>query len=180
MDLSEIFVTKMCHDLAGSIGVLDNTTELLKMDSSFVGEGVDLLKQSTATLVARLRFYRALLGVGSSISLDIALKYLDTLPMTISLTGQVQTKEHLIFVLLGSEILVRGGRIEIIENGFVCNGQGIIFNEDKKKALFEEMQNPKPQYASILWLKDWMKKNNFKIEIFQNEEALSMRFLSAN
>ena len=70
MNLSEVFVTKMCHDLAGSIGVLDNTTELLKMDASFVEEGVDLLKQSTGVLVARLRLYRALVGVDSSITLD--------------------------------------------------------------------------------------------------------------
>ncbi|MBQ8251264.1 MAG: hypothetical protein IJY92_05075 [Alphaproteobacteria bacterium] len=178
MNLNEIFVTKMCHDLAGSIGVLDNTTELLKMDSSFVEEGTDLLKQSTGVLVARLRLYRALLGLNSPITLDIALKYLDTLPMPISLMGQVQKKEHLIFVLMASEILVRGGSVELGENNFVCSGKSLFLDETKKKILLENEQNEKPQYAVVLWLQDWMKKNNLKVEIFQNEEALSMRFLS--
>ena len=180
MDLSEVFVTKMCHDLAGSIGVLDNTTELLKMDASFVEEGVDLLKQSTGVLVARLRLYRALLGVDSLITLDIALKYLDTLPMPISLVGQVQKKEHLIFVLMASEILIRGGSIELTENGFVCTGKGLFLEDKKKQILLGDEQVEKPQYAVVLWLKNWMQKSNLKVEIFQNEEALSMRFLSAN
>ena len=180
MILNEIFVTKMCHDLAGTIGVLDNTTELLKMDTSFIKEGTDLLKQSTSVLVARLRMYRSLLGLNSSITLDTALKYLDTLPMPISLIGQVQKKEHLIFVLLASEILIRGGHIELTENGFVCTGKGLFLEETKKEILLENKQNEKPQYAVVLWLKDWMEKNNLKVEIFQNEEALSMRFLSAD
>ncbi len=177
MNLNELFVTKMCHDLAGNIGVLDNTTELLKLDSSFADEGVALLKQSTTALVARLRFYRALLGVEAVINVEVALKYLDTLPMSITLLGQVKKKEHLVFVLFASEVLVRGGTIDINENGFVCTGKGLFLDSVKKKILTEDFLEEKPQYAVSLWLYDWMKKNDLKAEIFQNEEALSLRFL---
>ena len=177
MNLSEIFVTKMCHDLAGNIGVLDNTTELLRMDSSFIDEGVSLLKQSTATLVARLRFYRALLGVETAINADLAIKYLDTLPMPITLTGQIKAREHLVFVLFATEVLIRGGIVDINENGFVCTGKGFFLDAVKKKILTEGCLEEKPQYAVTLWLFDWMTKNDLKAEIFQNEETLSIRFL---
>ena len=176
--LNEIFVTKMCHDLAGTIGTLSNTTELLEMDDSFVETGIGLLKQSTGVLVARLKFFRALLGLETEISADVARGYLETLPMTISLEGIVNSREHLVYVLLASEILIRGGILQITEQGFVCTGKTVLLDEVKRKIILENADVQKPQYMAALWLREWMKQNHLKAEIFQNEEALSFRFLT--
>ncbi len=175
--LDKIFVTKMCHDLAGTIGTLNNTTELLAIDTSFVNDGIGLLKQSTSVLVARLKFFRALLGLDMEINADIAKSYLETLPMIISVEGIINKREHLAFVLLASEILIRGGHLQIGETGFVCTGKTLLLDEVKKRILLDGLFEAKPQYAAALWLSDWMNKNNTKAEIFQNEEALSVRFL---
>lgn len=180
MNADEIFVTKMCHDLAGTIGSLNNTTELLSIDSSFVEEGIPLLKQSTKMLVAKLKFFRALLGSETIITPDIAKDYLDVLPMSITLEGIASSKLQLAFVLFVSEILIRGGTLQLNEDGFTCSGVSILLDETKKNVLLKKEEILKPQYMSVLWLVQWMKKEKMRAEIFQNEEALSIHFLSEN
>ena len=62
MTLTEAIVVKMSHDLAGGIGAMASTTELMEIDPTFVGEAGPMLKQNSLMLMARLRFYRALFG----------------------------------------------------------------------------------------------------------------------
>lgn len=177
MTLNELFVTKMCHDLAGSIGTLNNTTELLDMDASFVKESTALLKQSTAVLVARLKFFRALLGLETPIDIEIAQDYLKTLSMPIIIEGKVETRLHLILALLASEILIRGGRVLIEERGMTCTGKGLLLNTEKRKMLQDGTLDFKPQYAAVLWVRVFMKEHHQKIEIFENEEALTIQLV---
>lgn len=177
MTLNEILVTKMCHDLAGSIGTLSNTTELLDVDPSFVKEGTALLKQSTAVLVSRLKFFRALLGLETDIYPELARGYLQTLPMPVIVTGKVCSRLHLVFVLLASEILIRGGSVEIGDEGIICNGKAFQLDQEKRAVLTGEKLDFKPQYASILWLRVWMKEHHLKVDIFQNEETLTIQLI---
>lgn len=178
MTLNEIFVTKMCHDLAGSIGTLNNTTELLEIDPSFISEGTALLRQSTAALVARLKFFRALLGLETDIYPELAEIYLQTLPMSITVSGTINKRCHLVFVLLASEILIRGGSVVIGDEGIICSGKAFQLDTEKKAILTGEKIDFKPQYASILWLRVWMKENSLRADIFQNEETLTIQFIS--
>ncbi len=178
MTLNEIFVTKMCHDLAGSIGTLNNTTELLEMDSSFVKEGASLLRQTTGVLVARLKFFRALLGLETEIYPEIAQGYLNTLPMSVLIEGSICSRLHLVLTLLGSEILIRGGTLQVDNDGLICNGKSFLLDEEKKAVLLGEKTEFKPQYASVLWLRVWMKEHNLKALLFQNEDVFSIRLVS--
>ena len=176
MSLNEIFITKMCHDLAGAIGTISNTTELLELDKSFFDDAKGLLKQSTATLISRLKLYRAILGTQTEVTPDIALSYLQTVSNNISLEGIVSSKEHLVFVMLGAEILIKGGVLQITDEGFICSGPTPFFDEQKKNIILEKKQETLPQYATSIWISNWLKKNNMKAEIFQNNDVLSFRF----
>lgn len=179
MTLNEIFVTKMCHDLAGSIGTLNNTTELLDMDPSFAKDATALLKQSASVLVARLKFFRVLLGLETEITSDIAQNYLATLPMNITVEGAVSSRLHLVFIMLAGEILIRGGMVQLTNNSLICSGTGARLDPIKKAILLEEKAEFAPQYASVLWLRVWMKENNMRAEIFQNEDTLTIQFIKA-
>lgn len=177
MGVNEIFITKMCHDLAGTIGSLNNTAELLSIDKSFVDDGVPLLMQSTKALVSKLKFFRALLGSEMAVAPEIAKDYLDALPMSITLQGIASSRIQLAFVLFGSEILIRGGSIQLNENGFTCCGKSILCDVVKKDILLKKEEILKPQYMSSLWILEWMKQEKMRVEFFENEEALSVRFL---
>ena len=62
MNLTEAIVVKISHDLAGGIGAMASTTELMEIDPTFVNEAGSMLRQNSLMLMARLRFYRALFG----------------------------------------------------------------------------------------------------------------------
>ena len=47
MNLTEAIVVKMSHDLAGGIGAMASTTELMEIDPSFTGEAASMLKQNS-------------------------------------------------------------------------------------------------------------------------------------
>ena len=105
MKLDEIYVTKMSHDLAGTIGTLGNTVELFEIDASFVKEGTALLKETTRVLTARLKFFRALLGLETEINTEIGTNYLKTMTPLFSINGVICQRLHLAFLMLASEIL---------------------------------------------------------------------------
>ena len=47
MTLEEAIISKISHDLAGGIGALMNTVDLMKIDDTFITEGMDLLHNSS-------------------------------------------------------------------------------------------------------------------------------------
>ena len=79
MTLLEAIVVKISHDLAGGIGAMASTTELMEIDPTFVSEAGGMLKQNSLMLMARLRFYRALFGAETKeINATIVSDYLKT------------------------------------------------------------------------------------------------------
>lgn len=177
MNLNELFVTKMCHDLAGSAGALDNMADLILMDDGFAQDGAALLKETTLTLIARLKFYRALLGLETQIDPELADNYLKTLSSKILLEGVVSKKVHLIFVLLASEILINGGAVQISDEGFVCMGDINISDEKKNILLNREIKPSKPAVV-WMWLARWMIENKLNADIYHSNDVFSLRFLS--
>lgn len=67
-DLAMLLCTRLCHDLAGSVGAVSAGVELLgdDADAAFLGEAVALLRHSADASSARLKFLRATLGGGQS------------------------------------------------------------------------------------------------------------------
>lgn len=58
----ELLCSRLCHDLVGPIGAVNNGVELLDEGGDSGGEALDLIADSAQTAAARLRLYRLALG----------------------------------------------------------------------------------------------------------------------
>jgi histidine phosphotransferase ChpT len=64
IDLAQGLLAKLCHDLSGVLGAVDNSIDFLKMDNDNTrGKALDLLHLSAAQSIARLQFYRKAYGL---------------------------------------------------------------------------------------------------------------------
>lgn len=177
MTINEVFVTKMSHDLAGVIGTLGNTAELAEIDASFVEEGIALLKESAAVLNARLKFFRALLGLNQPIEADMAERYLKTHTPSFQLNGFIPERLSLAWILLATECLLRGGVITISPNACRLSGETVLLDEVKEKILTGAEQILNPQYMAALWIQNQAAKNNQHIEIQKGEKEIIFRLV---
>ncbi len=171
--LTEILMTRCCHDLAGATGALGNTIQLMEMDASFAAEGLDFLKKATQTLTARLQFFRALAGLNGKVTPDVAPAYLQTLSMPIRLDGVPQTQIELAFVFLGSEILIKGGSITVQAGQVTVSGARLLFPDDKRQLLLATTEPVDSDYipanAAVLWLRHLIKGQPIGALLSDNE-----------
>lgn len=68
VEFSELLVTKLCHDLAGAIGAVDNGVEFLREISTskeINKKAIDLLTSSSNEAVSKLKFFRYIYGMTS-------------------------------------------------------------------------------------------------------------------
>ncbi len=177
MSLYEVYVTRMSHDLAGTIGTLGNTVELFEIDSSFVKEGTSLLKESSRILATRLKFFRALLGLETEITNTIGENYLKTMVPLFTINGTVSSRLHLAFLLLASEILVRGGIITLSPDSMKCSGDKILCDSDKIDILSGKQTILKPQYMAVLWIRDYLNQNGQNIDITMDDNVIIFRII---
>lgn len=68
LDFSEMLLTKLCHDLAGALGAVDNGIEFLDMneDPALNDKAMELVRNNSNEAVIKLKFYRFLYGVTKS------------------------------------------------------------------------------------------------------------------
>ncbi len=177
MSLNEVYVTRMSHDLAGTIGTLGNTVELFEIDSSFVKEGTSLLKESGRILASRLKFFRALLGLETEITNVIGDNYLKTMVPLFTINGTVSTRLHLAFLLLASEILVRGGIVTLLPDGMKCSGDKILCDSEKQDILKDGEMIMKPQYMAALWIRDYLNQAGKNMEIISEDNSIIFRII---
>ncbi len=130
--LAELLCTRLCHDLTGPIGAVNNGAEFLKEEGfDLQSQAVDLIVSSAFSAVSRLQFYRMAYGnvkghgeanlaekkkiaedyfVGSKIILDWPETHTDAASISISIK-----MSRLIYNLLiiASGVLIRGGDIAV-------------------------------------------------------------------
>ena len=61
--LSQLLVTKLCHDVANPIGAINNGMELLEEDDSMREAAMELIGSSAQQAGARIQFYRYIFGM---------------------------------------------------------------------------------------------------------------------
>lgn len=67
LKLSELLAVKLCHDLAGPIGAVNNGTELLReANDNIFEQSLDLVDASAKDAISRLLYYRQAYGTAPS------------------------------------------------------------------------------------------------------------------
>ena len=136
MNFSEALTVKISHDLAGGIGALSSTADLMELDPSFASEAPAMLKKNTQMLMARLKFYRALFGADTkSIDSSLVFDFLNTFGMPITFSGKIITRLELSFVALGIQIVAGGGDILYSNNTLILKSNNLIIKENIKNIL---------------------------------------------
>lgn len=160
MNLSELILTRVSHDLSGIAGALYNTAELLELDPSFAEEAGPLLKTSTGFLLARLRLFRVLFGIDTAtVETALATNYLKTLSAPLTLTGDVTNRIALGAVLIVAEMLIRGGTIHVEKNKVVGTGT-IAADENVIAVLLGKTQEITPRSAPAAWILSLVQEKN--------------------
>jgi histidine phosphotransferase ChpT len=127
-DLVALICSRLCHDLAGSIGAVNNGIELLaeEADAAMRDEATGLIAQSGADAARRLAFFRLALGAAGNLDEPMALTefvrvardYFAGGKVAASLPGEAVGilpkplgKALLLLLSLAAQALVRGGTL---------------------------------------------------------------------
>ena len=166
MNLTEAIVVKMSHDLAGGIGAMASTTELMEIDPTFVAEAGGMLKKNSLMLMARLRFYRALFGAETKeINANIVADYLKTWGQKITFEGVVENRLQLSLVAVGIILLVQGGTITLTGNQLSLKGKEITARPDFLSALEGKDAPITPETIEAHWLLTQLSEQEKKLKL---------------
>ena len=135
--VAQLVVSRICHDLAGSLSAVNAGVELIKDDGGLLdGEAMSLVDASAGQSVRKLSFFRVLFGSGGGsdgvVSLsalrDLCQNYIEgskvsldwsdevSLVTTATTDGNIEIttgKVLLGLVLMGVESLPRGGSVSV-------------------------------------------------------------------
>ncbi len=177
MIFSECLMVKVSHDLAGGIGALSSTVDLMKFDSTFVNEAPEMLKKNTDMLLGRLKFYRALFGAETkSISESIILDYLKTLGPKITFFGQISNRLELSLVALGIQIAAAGGDILYSNNTLTILSNDLILKDNIIKILSGKL--PKESEIETLeaeWLMKQLIDQKLTLKVDQEDKKIELK-----
>ena len=153
MTLTEAIIGRMSHDLAGGVGAIASTAELMAIDPTFVEEAGHMLKQNSLMLMARLRFYRALFGAETKeINASILTEYLHTWGQKITFEGNPDNRLQLALVAVGIILLAQGGALVLKGNLITLRGPEITARPEFLALLNGEEVSPTPEIVEAAWL----------------------------
>lgn len=170
MKLREYLMTFFVHELASPLTALANTLVLCQEDNSFFEEGKGILKESSNTLLIRLKFFRALWGIDNHFASTIGDEFLKTYRHDFEVKGEVLSKIHLGCILLALRILPFAGSIEFFEKRVVFKGKEIR-NYERLNTIFNESTLDITQdIAVLISLKQQLEKENKRIKVTSLEK----------
>lgn len=127
--LAALLSSRICHDLVGPIGALDNGVAYIggSVDQDTRDHAVRIIADSVRDASARLQFYRAAFGAGGALGDGVRLSELKTLTENLLRGGRVQLDWEpgeqeisrgamrliLNLVLIGAETMPRGGVLHV-------------------------------------------------------------------
>lgn len=132
LKMAELLCTRLCHDLTGPIGAVNNGAEFLSEDGfGMQGQAVELIITSAAQAVTRLQFYRMAYGkindqgeaslsdtkhiteeffAGSKIAIDWPDSQTDAAEVSVS---RKKARLLLNMIVIASGALIRGGTLSV-------------------------------------------------------------------
>lgn len=157
LEIAEFLMARLCHDMAGPVGAINNGVELLKdPNPEFHQESVDLIEISAKEAVARLLYFRQAYGnsknqAGISMTTikDLVKNFYETKPISfdwpeahgdadpIQILSADIVKILLNSIIIVSNSLIHGGKITIrIKNQ--KNSQAIKVRGEGKSIKLQE------------------------------------------
>lgn len=152
-DLVALICSRLCHDLAGSIGAVNNGVELLaeETDAAMREEAIGLIAQSASDAARRLSFFRLALGASGSMNEPmayaefsrVAKAYFDggklslLLPATTDPLPKPLGKALLLALSLAAQALPRGGSLSLGRDGaaWLIRAEGTTLRWQEHMAL---------------------------------------------
>lgn len=179
MNFSECLMVKISHDLAGGIGALSSTVDLMKIDPTFINEAPDMLKKNTDMLLARLKFYRALFGAETkSISESIVLDYLNTLGAKITFSGKISTRLELSMVAVAIQMAAAGGDILYSNNTLIVSSNNLILKDNITKILSGKIpQESETETLEAEWLIKQLMDQKHSLKMIQKDKKVEIKII---
>ena len=191
--ISELILTRMCHDVAGIAGTVANAVELLEDgDMDFLEDITTNLKTSSAVMNARIKFFRLAFGLSNAKLEDMAFifkaatDYLSTIGgrnhqiiFQMSAIPQELAKAALSGIMIAADTLIKGGEIaiEYRNNTLYINTQTSTPAKDKIMAITGCIDGSAPQinaqFAPIFYLKELLKNSDYTL-VVEEGESLSL------
>jgi len=203
LKLTALMSSKLCHDIIGPVGAVNNGIELLQDESNadMRDQAVALISQSAGEAAARLQFYRLAFGLASGMGADVSLRDARTLCRTHMSYGKVELdwpddaggaenmskdgiKVLCNLATISASALPRGGKLTISGNvsenrwdfEFHASGPRAGLREDVMKTLLEGYDEDQltAQNVGAQYLMAICANNNFDISISKMEEDITV------
>jgi histidine phosphotransferase ChpT len=149
--LASLLASRLCHDLVGPLGAVDNGLELMAENGELAGEAMALAQRSARRATGRLQLFRFAFGTaggeehfGPGEARGLAMECLHSGAVVIDWPAAMElppgaARLLLNLLLLGSECLPRGGRLAVERTqagvAVVCEGTQIRLLPEVKAAV---------------------------------------------
>ena len=188
--LTELICTRINHDIIGNVGAVANAVELLdEGDMDFIDDINKILKTSSFTMSARLKFFRLAFGMGNTTMAsvddlrDVIKDYLKTIGnanygivLELDIENLEFYKAAMLLAMIGADLFIKGGKILIVQRDdnieMVCSSESSINNEksDGVKAIVNGVDIEKAaKYAPVYYLQEILINLNYVIAIREKE-----------
>lgn len=197
LDLVALICSRLCHDLAGSIGAVNNGVELLaeETDPGMREEAIGLIAQSANDAARRLAFFRLALGASGGVQDPMALGEISRVAQSYFAGGRLNLvlpqenldlpkplgKALLLGLALAGQALPRGGILSLMRAGagWAIRAEGSMLRwQDGVAAAFageaDWSQEPAPaiaRYARLLAI-----ASDLSVAAEANETTLTLSF----
>jgi histidine phosphotransferase ChpT len=199
IELSQALNAKLCHDLAGAIGTVDNCLSLIDNKNQDIGkQAKDLAIEESANLVNRIKFFRTAYGISegetkmSLVNLSKLLQdfFLDT-KIEFSLDydpgvlyiDSIVAKTTICLAVIAGDSAIFGGKLVVTvpikdEDPILikCSGKNIIVKDDNLNVLngvkdvSVTVQNCREHYINTLCV-----HANYELEIDKSDATLEFK-----
>jgi histidine phosphotransferase ChpT len=203
LQLTQLLITKLCHDIVGPIGAINNGVEFLQEAGGMEKQAIALIADSSSQAIARIQFYRYLYGLMKEqevVSLD------DKQALCESFYQSSKVKLHWHEVLneklpnitpedlriICNLILIAGG--SLMRGGDVCinySGENVIEVKAKgsQAVLHDELQDilrnegehvPNATNVQVIYTKMLIVKQGGNVRLTLDGESLELHYMLKN
>ncbi len=195
-DLVALICSRLCHDLAGSIGAVNNGVELLaeETDAAMREEAIGLIAQSASDAARRLSFFRLALGASGSMTepmaygefTRVAKAYFDDgklsllLPPTTEPLPKPLGKALLLGLSMAAAALPRGGSLSLIRDGAAwlirAEGTTLRWQDHAAQGLSDGALPDEPMAAIARYARQLAALAGCRLQAEPGDTSLVLRF----